>query len=178
MKYLLTTLFATALLGGGVGFTAVAGASEGERHHGEGKKQCEYHKGGHHDGKQCDHHKGGHHGGHGYGHGKAWMEGLSDEQRKKIDSLHVDYRKKKHAIMAKMKDAKVALAKETIKDTPNQDAIYAKINDVVKLKATKLRLKAAHHINVRKLLTAEQRVKFDEHVVNKASKSRKHKGRH
>ena len=183
MKYLVTTLFATALMSG-AGFTSLAMASEngkkceyhkgGSDHHKGGHhdgKQCEHHKGGQQSGKQCDHHKGGQH-------GKAWMKGLSDDQKKKLDALHVDYKKQKLALRKKIKDAKIALAKETIKDTPDTSVIYVKINDVVKHKATKMRLKAAHHIKVRKLLTKEQRVKFDEYVLKSASRGKHYKGHH
>ena len=188
MKHLITTLLATALISG-TGFTSLAMASEdgkkceyhkgGSDHHKGGhhdSKQCEHHKGGQQDGKQCEHHKGGQHGG--YHHGKAWMEGLSADQQKKVDALHVDYKKKKLALREKIKDAKLALAKETIKDTPDTSVIYAKINDVVKHKATKMRLRAAHQIKVRKLLTKEHRVKFDEYVLKSVSRGKRRMGHH
>jgi len=152
MKSLVTTLFATALMTGGIGFSSLAMA---ESH------------GGHH---------GGHHGhGHGHGYNKAWMEGLSDEQRKQISTLHEDYYKQKRNIKGKIKDAKHALAKVITTDAPKQKDIDKSIDAILKLKREKMALKAAHKIEVRKLLNKEQRVKFDEHVLNKGKQCRKHK---
>ncbi len=153
MKSLVTTLFATALMTGGIGFSSLAMADS---------------HGGHH---------GGHHG-HGHGYNKAWMEGLSDEQRKQIDKLHEDYYKQKRSIKDKIKDAKHELAKVITTDNPKQKDIDKSIDAILKLKREKMSLKAAHKIEVRKLLNKEQRVKFDEHVLNKGKHCRKYKRHH
>jgi len=158
MKYLIPSLLAASLIGGGIGFSNLALASDDDHRgpHHEGK----------HDGKGCDRHK-------------AWMKDLSDEQRKKIDAMHADYKTKKMAIKEKMRDAKVALATEMTKDAPKQKDIDKKIDAILKLKREKMQLKVAHKIEVRKVLTKEQRVQFDEHVMNKAKYGRKgHYGKH
>ena len=147
MKYLITTLLATALIAGGTGFTTLSIASEyGKGHH-------------------CKHHG-----------GASWKGSLSDEQQKKLDKLHLDYKKKKYPIKTKLKTAKVELALLMTANSPNQKDIDKKIDEILNLKAKKMRLKAAHKIEVRKMLTDEQRIQFDMHVLKKAYKGKKKKG--
>ena len=148
MKYLIITLISTALVAGGTGLTTTVMASE-------------YGKRGH----QCKHHG-----------GASWKNNLTDEQTKKLDKLHADYKKQKFPIKAKLKVAKVDLAVLVTADSPNQDAIDKKIEQILKLKREKMRIKTAHKIEVRKMLTDEQRVQFDMHVLKKAFKGKKHKG--
>jgi len=166
MRTLIPTLLVASLFTAGAGFAPMAAASDYE-HKGE-------HYGKHHDGKKCPHHKGqkGHHG------HKAWMKDLSDEQKKTIDALHVDYKKQKYALKHKVKDAKVALMKEVTIDKPNQKTIDNKIDAILKIKREKLQLKIAHKIEVRKVLNADQKKQFDEHVMKKATSCRKGKRHH
>ncbi|MGD9386161.1 MAG: hypothetical protein PVF28_06370, partial [Thioalkalispiraceae bacterium] len=76
MKYILPTLLATSLLTGGLSLATPSLADEDE-----------HHRGMHHGMHDDDHHHGeGYHHGrgkHGCDYHKPWMEGLSDEQRKK-----------------------------------------------------------------------------------------------
>ena len=152
MKYIMTSLLASALITGGVGFTTLAMASE----HGQGR--------GHH----CKHHGG----------AGSWKASLSDKQSKQLDRFHLDYKKKKYPIKSKLKAAKVDLALLMTSDSPKQQDIEKKIDQILKLKGEKLRIKAAHKIEVRKMLTEEQRVQFDMHVLKKAFKGKKKGCRH
>jgi len=162
MKYLMTTLLTTALMSGGVGLATLGFSS---------LAMADQHRGGQHEMRHDMHGKGHHGGGH-------WKATLSDEQRKKLDKLKLDFKKKKYPIKAKLKQAKVALALLMTADSPNQGDINKQIDAILKLKGEKMRLKAAHKIKVRKLLTAEQRVKFDMHVLKKAYHCKKRKGHH
>jgi len=150
MKYLITTLLATALTTGGIGFTTLAMASE----HGQGR--------GHH----CKHHGG----------AGSWKASLSDEQSKKLDKLHLDYTKKKYPIKAKLKAAKVDLALLMTADSAKQKDIDSKIDQILKLKGEKMRIKTAHKIEVCNMLTEEQRIQFDMHVLKKAFKGKSKQG--
>ncbi|WP_455199509.1 Spy/CpxP family protein refolding chaperone [Kaarinaea lacus] len=117
---------------------------------------------------------------HGYGKKEnSWKRDLSDEQRKEIDKLRLAYKQKKYLLKSKIKQAKVEFALLITQDSPDQSAINKKIDQITKLKSEKLRLKADHKISVRKVLTSEQRVKFDMAVLNKAykGKGRGHHGR-
>lgn len=111
---------------------------------------------------------------HGYSRkGKEWKKTLTDEQRKEIDKLRLAYKKEKYLLKSKTKQAKVEFALLITEDSPDQSAINKKIDQLTKLKGDKLRLKAEHKIQVRKVLTPEQRVKFDMAVLNKAYKGKK-----
>ena len=108
--------------------------------------------------------------------GSEWKKDLSDTQRKEVDKLQLAYKKKKFLLKSKLKQAKVEFALLITEDSPDQSAINKKIDQIAKLKAEKLHLKANHKIQVRKVLTPEQRIKFDLAVLNKAyrDKERKH----
>ena len=111
---------------------------------------------------------------HGVGH--SWKASLTDEQSKKIDKLRLAYKQEKYLLKAKLKQAKVEFALLITKDNPSKSAIDKKIDQIIKLKKEKLHLKADHKINVRKLLTEDQRVQFDLAVLKKMSKGKHGKG--
>ena len=81
MKYLSPIVLGLLLLSGGMGIMMQASANPS--HQGSG--------GGLHHGMHM--------------HDKPWMESLSDEQRNQIDKLHLEYKKKKYLLEAKMKQA-------------------------------------------------------------------------
>ena len=163
MNYLTTSLFAVALTSVSAGFSPLVLAdpsSEYEKHRDEHHKEQ-----GDHNGKEnCKYYAAG------------WMAGLTAEQSQKVDKLKEDFHKKKHVIKDKIKDARIELSKATIQDEPKQNDIYSKIDKILKLKGEKMRLTAAHKIQVRKMLTVEQRVKFDEHVLKKGAYCNHRKG--
>ena len=151
MNYLITTVLAGALMSGGIGLTTLAIADQ----HGQMKKE----------------------GYGGYRHGAAeWKSSLTDEQRKQYDSIKETYYQEKSKLKKEIKTAKMDLAKLITNDTPNQSAIDKQIDAILKIKGKKMHLKVDHKIKVRKMLTTEQRVKFDEYVKNKATYCKKRKG--
>jgi Spy/CpxP family protein refolding chaperone len=110
--------------------------------------------------------------------GKRGMANLTDQQQTKIDKLRLEHKKKKYLLKAKMRQAKVEFALLITTDAPNKSAIDSKIDQIAELKKEKLQLKASHKIQVRKLLTVDQRVQFDLYVLKKAAKGKHRKGRH
>lgn len=159
MKHLSAVVLFTTLAAGGLGITQNALAE------GQGMGMSPMH------GKQ--YHMG--HGGSG-----CWRASLTDEQRKKLDPLRLEYKKKVYPLKAKLKQAKVELALLIGSDNPKQKDIDKKIDEIAKLKAEKMRLKATHKIAVRKLLTEEQKAKFDMKLLKKAyaGKGGYHRGYH
>ena len=159
MKYLIAAVLSTALMGGGLGLTGTALADThgmhgmGEMH---GKGYGMYHHGGR----------------------DSWKASLTDEQSKQIDKLRLAYKQKSYLLKAKIKQAKIELAMLITSNDPKQKDIDKKIDEILKLKGEKMRLKASHKISVRKLLTEEQRVQFDLHVLKKAAGGKKGKGPH
>ena len=111
-------------------------------------------------------------------HGKAWMMDLSKEQQAQIDELHLDFKKQKLLLKTKLKQTKVELALLITSDSPSKKEINSKIDQVIKLKSEKMRLAASHKVDVRKLLNAGQRLKFDMHVLKKAYRGKRGKCRH
>ncbi|MGD8925563.1 MAG: periplasmic heavy metal sensor [Thioalkalispiraceae bacterium] len=172
MKYLFPALLAIIFIGGGASM-AIA----------DDQPMMGMHRGMMHDG---DNHPGRYgmmsgmmHGGMGMMGGGCggWMAGLNDAQRKSVDKLRLDYHKKKFPIKARLKQAQVDLALLIASDKPSDKAINKKIDEILKLKGEKMRLKTQHKVAVRKLLDEDQRVKFDLCVVNKAYQGR-HSGFH
>jgi len=158
MKHLTTALLLTALAGGGLGvMMPVMAAEQGQQ------------------GMRMMHDKG-----YGRHHRDGWKSTLTEEQTKQVGKLKLDYKKKVYPIKAKIKQAKVELALLITANKPNQKAIDSKIDEIMKLKATKMRLKAAHKIGVRKVLNEEQRVQFDMKMLKKAYHGKKgyHRGHH
>ena len=118
------------------------------------------------------------HGGHGMHHGhNSWMTSLTDKQTKQINKLKLEYEKQVYPIRAKIKQARVELGMLIIADKPRQKDIDNKIDNIVKLKAQKMRLKIAHKIEIRKILTEDQRVQFDKRVLDRFSRDKKGHGR-
>ena len=121
------------------------------------------------------------HGRHGMGmmqKGGGWKASLSEKQQIQVSTLKLDYKKKKYPLKTKIKQLKVELALLMTTDKPNQKAINNKIDEIVKLKAQKMRLRANHKIAVRKVLNEQQRVRFDMKILKKAyhGKKRGHYG--
>lgn len=118
------------------------------------------HHGGMHAGK-------GMHGGSGMC-GASWKQTLTDEQRAKLAKLKLDHMKGMAPLKAKMKSIKVDLALLVIADKPDTNAINKKIDELAKLKNDKMKAKYQYIAAKRKILTAEQQVLFDMHVIKKA----------
>jgi len=109
--------------------------------------------------------------------GAHWKQTLTDDQRTKVDKIRLDYLKKKYPLKAKKKAAKTELALLVAQDSPNRSAINKKIVGLVDLKKQLLQLRYDYKLEVRKLLTAEQRVQFDTALLKKAHHGKRY-GRH
>ena len=109
------------------------------------------------------------HGFRGYCHDDSWQDTLTDSQQNDVQQARLTYLKKKDLLMAKIKQAKIEFATLLTKDSPSHNAINKIIDDISKLKAEKLRAKADYKIQIRKILNADQRVKFDTQLLKHAS---------
>lgn len=118
------------------------------------------HHGGMHAGK-------GMHGGSGMC-GTSWKQTLTDEQRTELAKLKLNHMKGMAPLKAKMKGIKVDLAMLVSNDKPDTNAINKKIDDLTKLKNDKMKAKYQYIAAKRKVLTAEQQVLFDMHLIKKA----------
>ena len=113
-------------------------------------------------------------------HGMDWKASLSESQNKQLASLKLDYKKQVYPLKLRLKQAKLELAELIATDKPNQRNIDKKIDEIVKLKAEKMRIKVAHKIAVRKILNSDQQVLFDLKMMKKAFHGKKggHHGHH
>ncbi len=167
---------------GGEGGGMHGGMHGGGQHrggmHGGGKRGgCKHGGGKHGGGKHGGMHRGGKHGGpHLYG--DDWRETLTDEQKAQLDRLHVAYAKTKAPRKARMKALKVELATLATAAEPSQKAIDAKIDQLLQTKREAMRAKYAYIADQRKVLTPEQQVSFDMHLIHKTMHGKKGKGGH
>ncbi|MEE8328809.1 MAG: periplasmic heavy metal sensor [Thermodesulfovibrionia bacterium] len=116
---------------------------------------------------------------HGMGHlfGSTWKETLTDEQKMKVDKMHLALKKSTSVLKAKLKVNKIELSILIVKGNPDKKAIYQKIDDILELKREIMRKKYDHKIEMRDILTPEQRVSFDMKQVEKAGRKKGHKCR-
>lgn len=149
MKYSLPAILSVTLLTGGLLMASPAMADQHGMHMMHGKGQGMQHA-------QHD-----------------WKATLTEDQEKQLGKLKLEFKKKVLPLKAKIKQAKIELALLVTSDKPNQDSINKKIDELLKLKGEKMRLKSSHKMAVRKILTDEQRVKFDLHVLKKAYHGKK-----
>ncbi|MEZ4750297.1 MAG: Spy/CpxP family protein refolding chaperone [Bdellovibrionota bacterium] len=110
---------------------------------------------------------GGHKGGFGGGHRMLKDLDLTKEQREKVQALRKANRDKSKAIRAKMKDARKAMF-EKMKDAKASDADIRKTFEVVSGYRNEMqRLHFEETLEIRKILTPEQRVKLANKVTEK-----------
>jgi Spy/CpxP family protein refolding chaperone len=148
MKILLTAILAVTLVGGGVSLITPAMAEM----HGKGHSGQHYTDG--------------------------WKASLTEEQIKQLNKIRLEHKKKCYPIKASLKQAKVELALLMTTGSPKQKDLNKKIDEILKLKGEKLRLKVDKKIKIRKMLTEDQRVQFDMRVLKKAYHGKKGKGFH
>ena len=94
---------------------------------------------------------------------------------KQIDKLHLDYKKEKLLLKTQLKQAKVELGLLITSDSPKKADTSKKIEEILKLKKSKMTLKVDHKIAVRKILNEEQRVAFDMHVLKNMYHGKRHR---
>jgi len=95
------------------------------------------------------------------GPGCGMAENLTEEQQTKFDALHMDLDKALTSLKADLAIKKAELNKLMIVDNPNVGAVEKKIDEIYTLKSTIEKKKTKTHLDVRAILTPEQRVSFD-----------------
>jgi Spy/CpxP family protein refolding chaperone len=81
---------------------------------------------------------------------------LTDEQRKKLESLRVEHQKQQIAHRAKVQTATLELRQLMRADTPDKAAIERKMNEIAKLRVDGNMRRFNHLQSMRELLTPEQ----------------------
>ncbi len=160
---LLTSIFA---------FSSPAFAAD-DKHHGMG--------GGHHDmgaakgqhggmGKgahAAGKHKGGHNKKKGHNMSPHWAKTLSDEQRVAIDKMHLKLSSLHVVLKARAGLLQKELNVMTAKDGADKNAIDAKIDELMAVKAEIMKHRYDHLSEMRAALTGQQRISYDMAILNR-----------
>lgn len=97
------------------------------------------------------------------GHGKLAGLELTEEQQKQVDALKTTHLKENLQIKNQIKEKEAQLNTLESADKADMTKINKTIDEIAVLKADLHKKNAAHKQEIRKILTEEQRVKFDAH---------------
>ncbi len=169
MKKLLTFFSVMVLV---VGLAAAVPASaETSKSMGHGKSSDEHHRM-----NSTKKAKEGHRGGHRTGHvfGPHWRGTLTDHQKMLADEMHLALKKSMSILKAHLELKKTELNNIVIQDNPDKKAIHSKIDEILDLKKDIMRTKYDHVVEMRDMLTLEQRVSFDMGMLGRGKQKKRH----
>ena len=89
------------------------------------------------------------------------IKGLSDEQKQKIEKLKTSHQKEMLQLKNQVCEKKSHLKTLETADNADLSAINKTIDEILVVKAQMMKKCAAHKQDIRKILTDDQRVKFD-----------------
>lgn len=99
---------------------------------------------------------------------------LSEEQEAKIEDLRLSHLENMLTNRNELDEKKAKLNSLSTEKTVDMKAINSLIEEIGTLKTEMMKEKEAHHQEIRKILTDEQRIKFDLHRSNRGGKGRGH----
>ena len=94
------------------------------------------------------------------------MLNLSDEQKSKIEDLRLNFEKEKLPLQSKMHELKNNLKLEMTKDNFDEKKVDQILGQMASLRTEMQKKRINHMRSVRNLLTAEQKKKFDMHILS------------
>jgi Spy/CpxP family protein refolding chaperone len=109
--------------------------------------------------------------------GSPWKETLTDEQKMRADKMHLELKKATSVPKALLNVKKAELNKLVVNKNPDIKAIHRKIDEILELKREIMRKKYEHMVEMRGMLTSEQRVSFDMKLLEMAG-HKKGRGQH
>lgn len=92
---------------------------------------------------------------------------LTEEQQTKIDALKLSHQKKVLHLKNELNEKKAKLRTLQTAEVSDMKAINSIIDEIGTIKTKMAKEQAAHHQEIRKILTEEQRIKFDMHQGNR-----------
>lgn len=103
--------------------------------------------------------------------------GVTQDQLDKIKNIKADFEKSVQPLRAELreKDAKLNTAQTVAR--PDMTAVYKMIDDMVVIKSNIEKKEASMHQEIRKLLTDDQRIKYDSKVFKNNAKGHQGKGK-
>jgi Spy/CpxP family protein refolding chaperone len=96
-----------------------------------------------------------------------WSQTLSDDQKTSVDRMHLDLERKLVVLKAQAELAQKELNAYTIRDDAKISTISSMINKLLAVDKQILESRYAHLLEMRNILTAEQRVSYDMSVLNR-----------
>jgi Spy/CpxP family protein refolding chaperone len=92
---------------------------------------------------------------------------LTAEQQTKIDALKLDHQKKVLPLKNELNEKNARMNTLQTAEIADMKAINSLIDEMGAIKTKMTKEKATHHQEIRKILTEEQRIKFDMHQGNR-----------
>ncbi len=129
--------------------------------------------------------RGGHEPGHasmgmrGGGHSSIpkWFKSLDDEQKKKMDAIQLKMKKALNLLNAQIQLKRAELRDTFVQDAPDTDALHAKVSEVADLERQLLTVRYDLLLELRNMLTPEQRMSFDLELLKKGVAGGGHRGK-
>lgn len=90
-----------------------------------------------------------------------WKQTLTEEQKMKADKMHLELKKAMSILEAKMNLKEVELNNLVMQDNANTKAIHHAIDEIMDIKKEMMVKKYDHMVEMRSILTPDQRVSFD-----------------
>jgi len=97
----------------------------------------------------------------------AWAKTLTKDQKKAVDEMHHKLDKDQESFKLKEKALQQALNELTVKDNADLSQINARIDELMAVKNQILRLRYAHLVEMRAILTQKQRASYDASVLKR-----------
>ena len=102
-----------------------------------------------------------------------WHGTLSDHQKLKVDEMHLRLMKDTASIKAMITVKKTELAVLATQDHAKLEALNKKIDEILDLKRQKIRARYAHIVEMREMLSPEQRISYDMRIISQAASRKK-----
>ena len=105
----------------------------------------------------------------GFGREMGWNDdlNLTSEQIKQIDSYRTDFRKTQIDLRADIQKMRLDMQDLLRTDDPNQKAINSQLEKIQAKELAMDKSRIEHHLQVRELLTDDQKALFDQHSLNR-----------
>ena len=94
--------------------------------------------------------------------------GAAENHRQAIEHMHHELEDDQAPFKAAEARALKELNEMTIRDDVRLEDVYAKIDELMEAKNNIMRLRYEHLIEMRKVLTDEQKVKYDQNVLDRS----------
>ncbi len=100
---------------------------------------------------------------------------LSDEQKEQISQLRIKHFKEVKGLKNELNEKMAKHQTLITADEANLDEINKNIDEITQIKNKLMKAKAAHQQAIRALLTEEQKVLFDQHLMKKGNRGHGHR---